>query len=166
MLAGTEPAFQASPSAQPFKGDSRLRFLVSVAAIASMMEFEWGLQQIPLFFPYLFRQRGCIITSLLYIVHFCCFVHCFDCFDQVLRVVLGFPFYPRRGRSEIGSIGRIIFHGILKDKLGGVNKFHLRAPPFFFYGLFGVHERSCRFTGGLEHLRYTEYGGRILQPDD
>ena len=37
VLAGTEPAFQASPSAQPFKGDSRLRFLGLVAAIALNM---------------------------------------------------------------------------------------------------------------------------------
>lgn len=83
------------------------------------------------------------------------------CFDQVLRVVLGFLFYPRRGRCEIGSIGRIIFHEFLKINWAeyGVNKSHLRAPPFFFFfGLFDIHERSWRFTGGLEHLRYTEYG--------
>jgi hypothetical protein len=91
VLAGTEPAFQASPSAQPFKGDSRLRFL-GLAAIASMMEFQWSLQQIPLFFPYLFNGVASLLPSL--IVQFYYLVHCFD---QVLRVVLGFSISSKAG---------------------------------------------------------------------
>ena len=80
VLAGIELALKASPSAQPFKWDSRLRFSGLVAAIVSMMEFEWSLQQIHLFFPFLFHQRCCIIVcesivgaSMIY----------FMCFDQV-----------------------------------------------------------------------------------
>lgn len=63
--------------------------------------------------------------------------------------------YSKRGRSEIGSIGRIIFHCFIS--VGRINSYGVDGltwgATFFLVYLVGVHGRSwCRFTAGvLEH---------------
>lgn len=123
MLAGTEPAFQASPSAQPFKGDSRLRFF-GLGGCNSSKHF--GISGVScsrsdhLFFPLPFSVSLAIngVASLsarllyffYYLVHYAWLQGLKQTGENPCIFLLGFLFHSKRGRSEIGSIGRIIFH--------------------------------------------------------